>query len=80
MLHCVQPGAQNHSTTGRPDASTSVVGSMSRSSKVRVGAAPCDVSTEPTESAESVAHAVAMDDTASNVVTSNERERFTTTR
>lgn len=31
MLHWVQPGAQNHSTTGRPEPSMSVVASINKS-------------------------------------------------
>lgn len=30
-LHCAQPGAQNHNTTGRPDATRSTVGSINNS-------------------------------------------------
>ena len=30
-LHCAQPGAQNHNTTGRPDAPISTVGSINNS-------------------------------------------------
>ncbi len=30
-LHCAQPGAQNHNTTGRPDAPRSTVGSINNS-------------------------------------------------
>jgi hypothetical protein len=33
-LHCAQPGAQNHNTTGRPDAPKSTVGSISNSLEV----------------------------------------------
>ena len=30
-MHCAQPGAQNHNTTGRPDAPRSTVGSINNS-------------------------------------------------
>jgi hypothetical protein len=41
-LHCAQPGAQNHNTTGRPDAPRSTVGSINNSLEMD----PVDVSSD----------------------------------
>lgn len=86
LLHCVQPGAQNHKTTGRPDDPTSVVGSMSKSSPTDTGEEAAGSTTDPSESvepamsAESPPQAATIMATAATVVRNLAIDRITTSR
>ena len=76
-MHCAQPGAQNHNTTGRPDAARSTVGSINNSLDAEVtgadwGAAP--------ESATSLAHPDANNTTASDSPHNKDRVPLMTSR